>query len=736
MPRIFISYRRSDTSAISGRIYDRLIRDFDERRVFKDVDDIPPGADFRRVLDREVSNCDVLLVIMGPGWTDVRDEHGHRRLDDPDDFVRIEVEAGLRQENVLVIPVLVSGARIPAAEALPGPIRDLIYRNAIPVRDDPDFHRDMTRLVQYIQRAVPARRPTLPLLGAALVAVVVIGALLLLLRPSSEISPDDLTQTASVVVAVPSPSIQAESSPTVQVAADTPQPAGTLMVAAANPDQQLDEAVVLIEQGRIQQALALINLVLAVEDDNARALRLRAAASMAQDELEAAEMDLRAAGTLEPDSVDLYVRIGDLQRLQGERIQAEANYLRAFEQAPNSIGAVNGLLALYTERDEIALADGVLARAINANPEDPRLRVLRGDLHRGNENNTAREYYDAAIALDPDYAAAYIARAQSWLQDYGYEPAIADLTRAIELDPAMASAWMLRGEAKLALEDFEGAISDFGEAIQRNPDLGMAYMGRARAQARQGEQGAALLDYTSAARVDPSLEAQADFETALVYQDTGDFARAQNAFDAAIASAPDVTTEAQWRSERGWFAYNHLENYTQALNDFEEVVQLTPDDPAAWHAVGLARSALGQAGAALEAYNTALSKAENPDTHTYIYLARGITLQQLGRINQAVDDYATYLAANPNDFNVYNQLAEVAIFYWQDGDRAIDYAQQAVELSPPGAIYSHLLLAQAYETAGDLRLALGWYEDYEELGGIVDDALRERIENVRQQLGE
>ncbi|NPV68092.1 MAG: toll/interleukin-1 receptor domain-containing protein [Anaerolineae bacterium] len=161
MPRVFISYRRADSITITGRIYDHLVRAFGDDHVFKDVDDIPVGVDFRRVLQNEVGGCDVLLVIIGPQWLRLTDEQGRRRIDDPHDFVRIEVAAGLARQNVLVVPVLVSGAAMPAPADLPPDLVNLAYRNAAIVRDDPDFSRDMRRLIEQIRTAsaTPARAP-------------------------------------------------------------------------------------------------------------------------------------------------------------------------------------------------------------------------------------------------------------------------------------------------------------------------------------------------------------------------------------------------------------------------------------------------------------------------------------------------------------------------------------------------------------------------------------------------
>ena len=106
---IFVSYRRQETSHLAGRLYDRLAGRFGEGQVFIDVDAIEPGVDFARKIFRAVAACKVLLAIIGPTWLTVADERGHRRLDDPNDIVRLEVEAALAR-SVLVIPILVEGA--------------------------------------------------------------------------------------------------------------------------------------------------------------------------------------------------------------------------------------------------------------------------------------------------------------------------------------------------------------------------------------------------------------------------------------------------------------------------------------------------------------------------------------------------------------------------------------------------------------------------------------------------
>ncbi len=150
---IFVSYRRSDSADIAGRIYDRLIGKFGKDPIFKDVDSIPLGLDFKEYLDRKVGECDVLLAIIGDRWLEASDSTGKHRLDDPSDFVRIEIQSAL-ERGIPVIPLLVRDAHIPPEESLPSGLRKLVYRNGIPIRSDPDFHRDMDRLIAALEKYV------------------------------------------------------------------------------------------------------------------------------------------------------------------------------------------------------------------------------------------------------------------------------------------------------------------------------------------------------------------------------------------------------------------------------------------------------------------------------------------------------------------------------------------------------------------------------------------------------
>ena len=109
MAKIFVSYRRDDASSEAGRITDWLDRHFGEDEVFMDINALEPGVDFVEGIEQAVEMIDALIAVIGPGWVDAEDEHGNRRLDDPTDWVRLEVANAL-QRGIRVIPVLVKGA--------------------------------------------------------------------------------------------------------------------------------------------------------------------------------------------------------------------------------------------------------------------------------------------------------------------------------------------------------------------------------------------------------------------------------------------------------------------------------------------------------------------------------------------------------------------------------------------------------------------------------------------------
>jgi TIR domain-containing protein len=150
--RIFISYRREDTGYPAAWLFGRLVAHFGEGQVFKDVDAIRPGDDFAEVIRTAVGSCDVLLVLIGAYWLTITDDSGQRRIDSPDDFVRLEVQAAL-DRDIRVIPILAGAPRMPRAVELPDGLADLAGRQALTL-DPAHFDSDADKLLPLLDQAL------------------------------------------------------------------------------------------------------------------------------------------------------------------------------------------------------------------------------------------------------------------------------------------------------------------------------------------------------------------------------------------------------------------------------------------------------------------------------------------------------------------------------------------------------------------------------------------------------
>jgi hypothetical protein len=150
MGTVFISYRRGDSSGHTGRLFDDLEERFGRAAFFRDIESLELGSDFPAALDRALADCKVVLVMIGPGWLSA-ESGGARRLDQPADFVRIEVATALARSDVHTIPVLVGGARMPASSELPDPLKRLATRNGIELSDT-RWDYDLGRLADGLVR--------------------------------------------------------------------------------------------------------------------------------------------------------------------------------------------------------------------------------------------------------------------------------------------------------------------------------------------------------------------------------------------------------------------------------------------------------------------------------------------------------------------------------------------------------------------------------------------------------
>jgi hypothetical protein len=157
MTAIFISYRRADAQAEARLLHRNLVDRFGKPSVFMDVTDIAKGRDFREVLDEQLARCRVALIVIGVAWLEPG-ANGKRRIDDPDDLVRLEVATALRKPNLPVIPILVRGVRMPKPNALPEEIQDLVFRDGVELTH-PRWDSDVSELVKAIEPYVGDARP-------------------------------------------------------------------------------------------------------------------------------------------------------------------------------------------------------------------------------------------------------------------------------------------------------------------------------------------------------------------------------------------------------------------------------------------------------------------------------------------------------------------------------------------------------------------------------------------------
>ncbi len=146
---IFLSYRRDDSRGYTNAIYTLLELHFPPGSIFMDVDTLVPGSDFVQSLQEAVENCDIFLAVIGSRWENIKNEKGQRRLENPEDFVRIEVAHAL-ERGIPVIPVLVDGAQMPSSDNLPDNLKDLARRHAFTIGDH--MRPDMERLIKVLEK--------------------------------------------------------------------------------------------------------------------------------------------------------------------------------------------------------------------------------------------------------------------------------------------------------------------------------------------------------------------------------------------------------------------------------------------------------------------------------------------------------------------------------------------------------------------------------------------------------
>ena len=156
--KIFISYRRQDTDASAGRLYDTMSQNYNPESLFKDIDSIPLGADFKEIIESKIRECNIVLAIIGKNFIKIKDNDGIIRIFNPEDFVNMELSTAIKEKKI-VIPVLVDDAVIPKVSELPENLNKLPYLNGIKLRHD-SWHRDTNKLFAEISKIIDSQNQT------------------------------------------------------------------------------------------------------------------------------------------------------------------------------------------------------------------------------------------------------------------------------------------------------------------------------------------------------------------------------------------------------------------------------------------------------------------------------------------------------------------------------------------------------------------------------------------------
>ena len=456
MPVIFISYRRSDSQDVTGRIYDRLVAKFTEKQVFKDVESIPLGVTFPMHISQMIGKASVVLVIIGPGWVTATDEQGRRRLDDPTDFVRIEVESALRA-NMPVVPVLVGTARMPSPNELAPSLSKLTLRNGMPVRPDPDFNNDIARLVAGIDKLGKLLNPKGGDSGKGKVEEIPMAILL---------QEQIITETAPDSSWINERRERTEESP--KTASQPPNAGDPRRNSAANDHQRklTDEA----PKRKIPRRTTK-------KSSGSRAVVVLLALAAA--------------------TVSAFLVWREIDRRRGARIgNALANssgqdLTTAKEDKPEK-----------TAVPKQPPSDSQSKSSLLKQPTDAQSSYRRGlDLFVKKDYDEAIKEFDEAIKLDPNHRSARYYRGQAWREKKDFDKAIQDFDEAIRINPQSSAYFRARGNAWLAEKEYDKAIKDFNEAIRLNPKY--AHGDRGNAWYFKREYDKAIKDYDEEIKLDP-----------------------------------------------------------------------------------------------------------------------------------------------------------------------------------------------------------------------------------------
>jgi len=486
--QIFISYRRDDAAYVTGHINDLLRKEFGSESVFTDVDNIALGVDFRMVLDKSVSQCQVLLAVIGDKWLTVRNKDGKPRLHDPADFVRIEIESALRRD-IPVIPLLVSGATMPLAEDLPDSLKDLAFRNGTQIRPAPDFGGDVNRLIRNLKLYLQSIRN-----GSGD-------------EPGIQIAPDTNRSEAGEEQ-------RSSAEPAAKRDADPDRrkiPREKMLVGDAERVRKQAELGIANHPGKqrwgarlwLMAVLLVVGASWYYVDQNPE--KMQAVLTAFQTPTSVAEEDLDTGADAAAD------RVGDAGAAGDTVTTLTAYTVGAAEDDAATGPAVN--IANETSDDpginrmenadtapDPSTYDEVILTPGSRRQADASEFIREGvSLAAIGDHAAAIQNFDEAIRLEVEPAFVYSERGASYQMLGEYEAAVRDYDEAIRLNGEDVNAYYNRGASHFALEDYSAAIADYDAVIRLDPEFADAYLKRADANEAAGNVEAAARDRSVAA---------------------------------------------------------------------------------------------------------------------------------------------------------------------------------------------------------------------------------------------
>lgn len=668
-PRIFISYRAEDSTAITGRIYDRLALAFGNESVFKDVDDVPLGSDFERALEQQIAACDVALIIIGQRWLNAADEDG-RLLDQVRDFVRIEVTAALKRDDLLVIPVLVDDAAMPEQRLLPTPMQRLTYRNAALVRNDPDFNRDVEWLINQIHNAFIIKHPPREISPLALV----IASLLVALAILSGIGIFSLVSN----MAAPGAPTSAEAAAPVEIA---PIEDNRFLVLVAQP-RPID---VTDAQAQQVQASIVDDMELNFRDVQFGLIATRPYPGVIRTDAEARQIaetynaGVIIWGTYNGEFAQLEVQLGDAEVFpefvfEREEVQtlSDATYRIADPQTETlGFGAIATLNIAFTFAND---TDGISRNLLNASFVSGTPAAVVGNTpaaayHRYvslyiDETAAGIEFLSEALTIQPDNRGLYASRALGYLRLGELTNMESDVRSAQQFgnENWISPTLLLVNANSFIRRDYDSAIEGLNSMIEVVPDDWFLLSFRGSLHYLRGEYEQAERDLNAALENEP----QANFPHAgaigLALRDA-DFARAQALVTEVATRFPDprymerlvVSVLSEDASETilvpflASFTNLTRDQWDDALDDAREVQQfdeLVTSDT--YFIEGFAHCNLGNFAEAEAAYTAAI---ERDPGFTLLYLLRA-----------EVRGYQLDLVGAAQDLNTVRESAQAAAY--------------------------------------------------------------------------